>query len=429
LRRDSASGFGETPDPAFLHPEAHLRLTFAPVRLDLANWNTHRMALGEELGCLARRNGIAWDTLAKVNHLLNPTALVAGQTISVPHRGVSNTVAVALARHTPLMIAMRNGVSFWDVWRLNNDPIYTGEEIVFPGEGAIACFPYPVTGLQVSPQPVTRGQTAILNVETSIPVTCEVTYLGQNEPCYIEGQHAYAFLGLSPLLDAGEYALRVNIHYEDGATAFTLPFFVEPGRYGRQWINPPAALNDLLDPDVYFGESMSLDPLRALRTSKRYWALPLRLPLDRISISAGFGDWRSYGGVFESYHSGIDVRGWWGMPVYAPAAGRVVMTDTLRVRGNAVLVDHGWGLITGYWHLSEILVREGQLVEKGQVIAKVGNTGLSTGSHLHWEMWVNGVSVNGMQWVDPDVFASIVFEPAVNVSLEMLSESVTHSLQ
>jgi murein DD-endopeptidase MepM/ murein hydrolase activator NlpD len=425
---DRASDFGELSDPAFLHPEEHLRLAFAPVRMDLTRWDAHTVALGEELGCLARRSEVPWDALAKTNRLLNPT-VIAGQTISMPRRSVSNTLAVALAHHTPLVVAMRNNVSLWDVWRLNGEPMYTGEEIVLPGEGAASCLPYPVRDLMLSPQPVVRGQTAILGMETAVPVTCQVTYLGQSESCYREGSRVYAFVGLSPLIDAGGYDLHVRIRYVGGETAFTLPLEIDAGHYGRQWINPPAALHDLLDPDVYFGESKSLDPLRAWRSSKRYWDLPLRSPLDRISISAGFGDWRSYGGVFESYHSGVDVRGWWGMPVYAPAAGRVVMTGTLRVRGNAVLIDHGWGLITGYWHLSEILVQEGQLVEKGQVIAKVGNTGLSTGSHLHWEMWVNGVSVNGLQWVEPKIFAEVPFGPAVNVSLEMLSESVTASLQ
>jgi murein DD-endopeptidase MepM/ murein hydrolase activator NlpD len=79
----------------------------------------------------------------------------------------------------------------------------------------------------------------------------------------------------------------------------------------------------------------------------------------------------------------------------------------LRTRGNAVLIDHGWGLVTGFWHLSSTNVEIGQAVTKGEIIGKVGNTGLSTGSHLHWETWVNGVSVDGKQWLDPHNFSDL----------------------
>jgi murein DD-endopeptidase MepM/ murein hydrolase activator NlpD len=69
------------------------------------------------------------------------------------------------------------------------------------------------------------------------------------------------------------------------------------------------------------------------------------------------------------------------------------------VRGNAILIDHGWGVVTGYWHLSRIDVTVGQRVTQGQPIGAIGNTGLSTGPHLHWEMWVNGTAVSALQWL------------------------------
>jgi murein DD-endopeptidase MepM/ murein hydrolase activator NlpD len=78
----------------------------------------------------------------------------------------------------------------------------------------------------------------------------------------------------------------------------------------------------------------------------------------------------------------------------------VVLAEPLALWGNALVIDHGWGVLTGYAHLSAIEVEVGQQVARGELIAKVGNTGLSTGSHLHWEMWVGGTSINALQWLE-----------------------------
>jgi len=83
------------------------------------------------------------------------------------------------------------------------------------------------------------------------------------------------------------------------------------------------------------------------------------------------------------------------------------------MRGNAVLIDHGWGLVTGYWHLSKTYVQVGDAVTRGTVFAEVGSTGLSTGSHLHWEVWVNGVSVDGKQFLAPNGLAGVQLSPYV----------------
>ena len=120
------------------------------------------------------------------------------------------------------------------------------------------------------------------------------------------------------------------------------------------------------------------------------------------TISSYFGTRRAYNeGPYTSYHGGVDLRGATGTPVYAPASGTVVLADELVVRGDALMLDHGWGVLTGYWHLSTIEVEVGQHVEEGELIGRIGNTGLSTGSHLHWEMWIGGVNVNPMQWLEP----------------------------
>jgi len=75
------------------------------------------------------------------------------------------------------------------------------------------------------------------------------------------------------------------------------------------------------------------------------------------------------------------------------------MAEPMAIRGNAVIIDHGRGVLTGYWHLSEMYVVEGQEVSAGDTIGLVGTTGRSTGAHLHWELQINGVAVDPMQFL------------------------------
>jgi len=101
-------------------------------------------------------------------------------------------------------------------------------------------------------------------------------------------------------------------------------------------------------------------------------------------------------------HEGIDVSAPMGMEIEAPASGVITQVSWVEGYGNMLTIDHGYGLVTRYAHCSKILVVRGQRVKRGQPIAKVGSTGLSTGPHLHYEVWVNGRPVNPMKYVLPD---------------------------
>ena len=123
-------------------------------------------------------------------------------------------------------------------------------------------------------------------------------------------------------------------------------------------------------------------------------------PYGGDCINSLFGTRRSYNdGALWGYHAGVDLCGGLGTPIYAAADGVVVLAENLEVRGGAVILDHGWGVYTGYWHLSAIEVQPGQQVQAGDEIGLAGSTGRSTGPHLHWELWVGGVPVNPLTWL------------------------------
>ncbi|HRS36965.1 MAG TPA: M23 family metallopeptidase [Thermoanaerobaculia bacterium] len=142
--------------------------------------------------------------------------------------------------------------------------------------------------------------------------------------------------------------------------------------------------------------------LWALASARRF-TLPLASPLP-IPLEGGrFGARRIFNGEPRSPHGGADYRARPGTPVLAPADGVVVLAEEQFFAGRAVYLDHGDGLISMSFHLSEIAVAEGQEVKRGQLIGRVGATGRVTGPHLHF----------GLRWrgarIDP---AALLGEPA-----------------
>ncbi len=407
------------PSPIFARPERRSSAALRPASDAPDAWLFHVAVPGETLTCLARRAGLTEVDVARGSGLLNPALSLTGREVRVPISNAAAQVVTARLNDTPLTLAMRYRRSPWEVFVHNPVPVFAGQPVVLAGSGPSDCLAYPLKSIAISSAPIVRGRATVLEIETLEPATCEVRYLDQSEPCYAQDEtHLYAMIGLSPLMDPGDYTVEVRLRGRRLRSSVILPLHVASGRYGYQRINPPGNLFGLMDNVLMEGELEHLAQWRTLRTGRRYWSYPFDLPLPfKVGVSAGFGDRRSYGGMVDGYHSGVDYRAWTGVPVLAPAAGVVVMTDKLEVRGNALLVDHGWGVVTGYWHLSRINVREGQRVKRGDVLGLVGNTGLSTGSHLHWEMWVNGVSVDAQQWLDPEGFEALRFpEPVLIVA-------------
>ncbi len=115
--------------------------------------------------------------------------------------------------------------------------------------------------------------------------------------------------------------------------------------------------------------------------------------------TSGFGYRISPFTGHKQFHEGLDIANRKGTPVIAPANGLVVFTGRKGGFGNLVIIDHGHGITTRYGHLSKILVRVGQHVKRGEKIAEIGNTGRSTGPHLHYEVRLNGVPVNPRRYI------------------------------
>jgi murein DD-endopeptidase MepM/ murein hydrolase activator NlpD len=116
-------------------------------------------------------------------------------------------------------------------------------------------------------------------------------------------------------------------------------------------------------------------------------------------ITSGFG-WRTHPILgYQRFHAGVDFGADYGTVIYAADSGTVIFAGWYGGYGNAVIIDHGGGITTLYGHSSELYVAEGQTVQRGQAIAAVGSTGLSTGPHLHFEVRENGEPVDPMAYL------------------------------
>ena len=127
-------------------------------------------------------------------------------------------------------------------------------------------------------------------------------------------------------------------------------------------------------------------------------AIPSIKPVDGF-ITSPFGYRKSPFTGRRSFHSGLDIANKSGTKIVATAGGKVSFARRKSMFGNLIMIDHGYGRVTKYAHLKKILVKRGQAVKRGEVIALLGNTGQSTGPHLHYEVVINGTPVNPANYI------------------------------
>jgi murein DD-endopeptidase MepM/ murein hydrolase activator NlpD len=213
------------------------------------------------------------------------------------------------------------------------------------------------------------------------------------------GAHKGTYEGLLGIdMNTGPAGYKLKIMGTDGGRRiYTRVLTLEVGKadFRTQVLSLPSSMVDL-DPQTMERVEKEETRLKVLfqgYRKKKLWKGPFARPVPGES-STGFGLRRIINGQTKSPHTGVDLRAEEGAPVSASNNGIVVLVDHLFFPGKSVILDHGWGTYSMYFHLSSTLVSEGERVSKGAILGKVGSTGRSQGPHLHWGIRINGARVD-----------------------------------
>jgi len=376
---------------------------------------TEIISFGDTLRSLSRRTQVSDTQLKKLNRLVSPTELYVGTSLIIPTQEQQSSLSTRMAAangESLLELAVKEGS---DPWTLSSINKLSGTWDTLPGdilysptgssEGNATGLPSAFQSASIEPLPLVQGGTEVIRAQAQEGITLSGTLVDMPLHFFQTDNGQVALQGIHALLEPGIYPLLLEANLPDGSKqSFEQMTLVTSGNYLREDI----LLNDpsTIDPAVTEPELQNITAITAPATPTRFWDGIFTSPaVYPDCFTSRYGTRRTYKVVnsdteIPGFHSGLDFCGGEGLQIFAPAAGKVVFAAPLTVRGNATIIDHGWGVYSGFWHQSQLLVNVGDMVEPGQVIGLVGGTGRVTGPHLHWEVWVNGVQVNPLDWLN-----------------------------
>ena len=219
-----------------------------------------------------------------------------------------------------------------------------------------------------------------------------------------------ALVPIRPTLAGGTATLGIELAGRRGRQRIAVATTIVPREYPPRSVTlPDGKLALLLRPGAVRQSRQLLQALRSL-SSEQEWRGPFKAPVDADPVY-GYGAPTRYSGaanvematdsLFGEYHRGMDYLVPPGTVVQSPAAGRVVLAAPQILTGNTLVLDHGQGVLSVFFHLSRLDVKEGEWVESRSPVGLSGDTGIAAAPHLHWAVYVHGVAV------DPRVMESL----------------------
>ena len=296
--------------------------------------------------------------------------------------------------------AARYGRSPWVTTLQNNlrhpfAPILYAPIFIPVGDTPPHELPPGIETLHFSDLPARPGEALAIQAKLPANLSVKISLNDDLWNSYRNGQQMVALGATGAFYSNITPELRIQV---ENYPLWTQPWLFEDKDWNYDQVSFAAVAAN--EQEAIQAEREKLRLIWAQITPEPLWSSTFAWPLQEfVDLTSHFGARRSVnGGPYDTYHEGTDFSAYRGTPVFAPAGGIVVLAEPLIVRGSAIILDHGLGIHTGYYHLSEINVNPGDEVKTGDLLGKVGTTGRSTGNHLHWDLLI------GTTWVDAEAW-------------------------
>lgn len=369
----------------------------------------HIVGFGETVEAYALLTGTSAATIALMNGLTHGDKLITGQRLILPS-ALSTTILLHRVQRgdTFLRLAAQYGVSPVQLQRMNAVACSTclaeGQLLRVPSAElqAPSALPDPFTSVALTSPEIRQGDVLIVRVVA--PQVTNIFGSFARHPVRFALNDAGEYVGIIGVdarLQLGQHVLAITATQSlQEATSLSGFVAVKSGGFEQERVSVDGDLSALLDPELNIQEEAEVQAVYGGFSPQQWWSGPFLMPVKGRQV-AGYGNRRIYNGInLNSYHSGYDISANGGTPVAAAAAGRVAFVKRQAVRGLMIVIDHGRGVYTGYFHLSKANVQPGQLVAAGDTVGAVGTTGRSQGNHLHFDLAVGGVTVDPGPWFE-----------------------------
>ncbi len=258
----------------------------------------------------------------------------------------------------------------------------------------------PAAALRFAPSAPSQGQPLFVTVPgLPVDVHAVLTWDTKRYPIYPLGPEWRGVIPVRIEEHPGRHAIHLAYRSPDGALR-TLSAAITVGRtrFPTQRLRMARSIERLY---TYPGRKKELATVRRAlltETPLQRWNGDFLMPVH-VRFTTWFGERRIRNGRLVGDHRGLDIGAPTGTPIRADNAGRVVLARPLVMHGGTVVIDHGLGVTSIFLHQSAIHCHEGQLVHRGDIIGAVGQTGVATGPHLHWAVYVHGSAVSPLFWI------------------------------